>query len=214
MGFIGIGTIASAVITGICSLPNAPNQIILSPRNATKSAYLASQFDRVTVAGDNQEVIDRSGLVFLGLNKNFVEVASSLSFRPDQTVISFNGTVRGSIFANAVAPATDFARVIPLPAVAFRESMSLVHNHPLAIEIFDQLGSTIVTNSDEEFASLQAAGCAMGHFYKTLQTTGSWLQSKGIQSQAAAKLVSAQYKTYLSEVVDRIEKQGRGVDGL
>ena len=25
MGFIGIGTIASAVITGICSLPNAPN---------------------------------------------------------------------------------------------------------------------------------------------------------------------------------------------
>ena len=76
--------------------------------------------------------------------------------------------VRGETLANAVAPATDFARANPVPAAAFRESMTIVHNHPLAIEIFDQLGTTLVVNSDEEYATVQSAYCVMGHFYKTL----------------------------------------------
>ena len=46
------------------------------------------------------------------------------------------------------------------------------------------------SNSDEEFAALQAAGCVMGHFYKTLHTSGTWLQQHGVKSDAAARYVT------------------------
>ena len=139
---------------------------------------------------------------------------SKLKFREDHTVISVVAIHRGQVLKDTVAPATDIARVIPLPAVALRSGLSIVTDHPLAIQIFDQLGSTVVAKSDDEFAALQAAGCIMGHFYKTCQTSGAWLQSHGVESSAAAKYVTRIFKTILAEATDRAEKKEDGVAGF
>ena len=57
-GFIGIGTINSAVIRGLLSasaVQLAPNTITVSPRNAQRAAALAEQFPQhVKVASTNQ----------------------------------------------------------------------------------------------------------------------------------------------------------------
>lgn len=57
-GFIGIGTINSAVIRGLLSASTvqlAPNTITVSPRNAQRAAALAEQFPQhVKVASTNQ----------------------------------------------------------------------------------------------------------------------------------------------------------------
>ena len=82
---------------------------------------------------------------------------------------------RGKALADAVAPATDIARVIPLPAVAFRKGVTIVSDNKQAIRVFNELGSTVVSRSDDEFAALQAVTCVMGHFYETLNTSGEWL---------------------------------------
>ena len=44
MGFIGCGVIAAATVTGLCSGPNPPSKVWVSPRNTEKSAYLAQKF--------------------------------------------------------------------------------------------------------------------------------------------------------------------------
>ena len=54
----------------------------------------------------------------------------------------------------------------------------------------------------------------MGHFYKTMHTTGEWLQTHGVQSDAAARYVTGITKTYMAEAVHRAEDEGKGVEGF
>ena len=152
---MGCGTIGQAIIEGICSIQNPPKQIYVSPRNQEKATRLASKFDQVTLGKDNQEVIDKSKIIFLAvLSRDFLEIMKQLKFREDHTIISVVSIHRGQALRDAVAPATDIARVIPLPAVALRSGLSIVTDHALAIQIFDQLGSTVVAKTDDEFAAL------------------------------------------------------------
>ena len=57
IGVIGTGVIASAMVTGFCDW-ECEHEFVLSPRNAEKSAALAAKYPNVTVAKDNQDVLD------------------------------------------------------------------------------------------------------------------------------------------------------------
>ena len=67
LGFIGTGNISSDVITGICNSKISFKKITLSPRNKKKSRNLKKKFKKIYVAKTNQEVIDRSDWVFIGV---------------------------------------------------------------------------------------------------------------------------------------------------
>jgi pyrroline-5-carboxylate reductase len=59
LGFVGIGTINSAVIRGLCTAPNPPKRIIISPRSGSKAAALKAEYPAIIeIAGTNQEVVD------------------------------------------------------------------------------------------------------------------------------------------------------------
>ena len=64
LGFIGTGKIASSVITGICNSKIKFKQIIISPRNKTIANSLKRKFNKVTIAKNNQEIIDKSNWIF------------------------------------------------------------------------------------------------------------------------------------------------------
>lgn len=86
LGFLGCGTIASAVVRG---LAGKGHQITVSERSKAHSAMLAKAFGDVTAAG-NQAVIDASDVIFLGLLAETAEgILKELAFREDQRVISF-----------------------------------------------------------------------------------------------------------------------------
>jgi hypothetical protein len=69
IGFVGTGTITSAVITGLCSAEDACDlQITVSPRNQEKAAALRAKFPlQVTVAQSTQEVLDASDIVCIAV---------------------------------------------------------------------------------------------------------------------------------------------------
>ena len=60
LGFIGTGKIASSVIIGICNSKVRFKQIIVSPRNKKIANDLKRKFKKITIAKNNQEVIDLS----------------------------------------------------------------------------------------------------------------------------------------------------------
>ena len=72
LGFIGTGHIASAVIKGLLKDKERPFNIVVSPRNKDIALALSQQFSTVTVAGSNQEVLDRSDVVFIAVLPNIV----------------------------------------------------------------------------------------------------------------------------------------------
>ena len=68
VGFVGVGTMNSAIVRGLCTLETPPNAIVLSPRNAEKAAALQAEFPGlVTIAADNQAVADASDVIFIGV---------------------------------------------------------------------------------------------------------------------------------------------------
>ena len=67
LGFIGIGNISSDVVTGICNSKISFKKITLSPRNKKKSRNLKKKFNKIYIAKTNQEVIDKSDWIFIGV---------------------------------------------------------------------------------------------------------------------------------------------------
>jgi len=92
LGFIGTGRITTALVEGFCTTPDPPASIIVSPRNAEKATQLAVRFRHVTVAKDNQAIVDGCDCVFLALRPPMVSVLGEIRFRPEQRIISLMPT--------------------------------------------------------------------------------------------------------------------------
>jgi pyrroline-5-carboxylate reductase len=66
LGFIGTGTITSAVVEGFCTSGH-PCSILVSPRNEQKARSLEARFSQVHRAASNQEVLNRCEVAVLAL---------------------------------------------------------------------------------------------------------------------------------------------------
>jgi len=89
LGFVGTGTIASAVVRGLCTAAGAPvcRQLLLSPRSASRSAALAAEYPTCSVAATNQQVVDGAACVFICLRaQDAADELRSLRFRAGQTI--------------------------------------------------------------------------------------------------------------------------------
>ncbi|MEF2071854.1 pyrroline-5-carboxylate reductase [Consotaella aegiceratis] len=191
-GIIGVGAIASAIVTGLCREGDAPS-IVLSPRNARVAAGLAARFPTVSVAPDNQSVIDAATVAILAVRpQDAPEVLSTLRFRADQTVLSVIAAMSVATLASLVAPATDIVRSIPLPTVADRQGTTPIHPpHDGARSLFDRLGCTIEVADEAAFDALSAASSTVAAHFAYLQAVSGWLADHGLPEDQARRYVAS-----------------------
>ena len=109
LGFLGTGAITTAVVRGLCAAQadgGSAVRITLSPRNTERSEKLAREFDQVSVASDNQAVVDGSDTVFVAVRPVVAEdVLRPLRFRDDQAVVSLVSTLRIAELGPLIEPA-------------------------------------------------------------------------------------------------------------
>ena len=152
-GFVGCGTISSAVVRGLCTLDTPPRAVVVSPRNAEKAAALAAAFPNIVrVAASNQDVLDAATVIFLGLgtpsNPAATEEAiTALQFTSEHTIISLISTAKAESLekwcSTAARPAA-IVRAIPLPPVAHHAGACIIApKHPLTTEVFNALGTAV-----------------------------------------------------------------------
>ena len=67
VGFIGTGKIASSVITWICNSKISFKKILVSPRNRNIAQKLKRKFRKVSIAKNNQEIVNACNWVFLAV---------------------------------------------------------------------------------------------------------------------------------------------------
>jgi pyrroline-5-carboxylate reductase len=157
-GVLGVGAIGAAIVTGLCeNVDDAPN-VLLSPRNAEIAAGLAQRFATVDVAADNQAVVDGSRVVIVCVRPQVAQsVLAELRFPADRVVISAMAGVPVTALQRLVAPATEVARVIPLPSVARREGITPIHPpNDAAAALFDRLGETAEVADVNAFEAFSA----------------------------------------------------------
>ena len=126
LGVIGVGTIASAIVSGLC-WGDEPHDVLLSPRNPKMSAALAASCPGVRVAESNEALARESPVVLLSLRPSDAGVLRGLPFRKDASVISVMAGTSLSELGEIVGPVKDIARAIPLPSVAGRRGVTPVY---------------------------------------------------------------------------------------
>lgn len=208
IGIIGTGAIAEAVVIGLCTQSDPPEKILLSPRNKQRAKHLAERFSNVDIGSDNQTVVSRSDVIFLGIRPQVVgEVLQELTFIPDQTVLSFIAGVSIDQLRPLVCPAKEIVRMIPLPANARHEGPILMSppSEPIA-ELFKELGSLIQLEREDQLETFCATTGLMASYFGLLDQCTHWLTSKGIDESKAFDFVSALFKCLGETPVDTSEK--------
>ena len=143
-GVLGVGSIARAIVIGLCEGVDDPPRIVLSPRGAAVSAELAGRYPTVSVAADNQDVVDGADLVIVCLRRADAALLGDLTWRPDQVVVSAVAGVGVPQLTEWVTPATRVCRSVPMPPVADRAGLTAVHpSLAEARALFDRLGTTL-----------------------------------------------------------------------
>ncbi|MDK1492091.1 pyrroline-5-carboxylate reductase [Sinorhizobium sp. 7-81] len=187
IGFVGTGAITEAMVTGIAGSGLDVTEIVVSPRNAAIAARLASRFQSVRIAKDNQEVVDTADVLFLAVRPQIAEeVIRDLAFREGQRVVSVIAATDRPMLLTWIGEDVQLTQAIPLPFVADRQGVTAVYppNAEIA-SIFDALGSAVQCETRDEYDLLAVASALMGTYFGLLDRATGWLVDKGMAREKA-----------------------------
>ncbi len=195
-GFIGTGGITTAIVTGLCTADHCPESIWVSPRNSENAARLAKNFTAVQVAGSNQEVVDRSGLVVLAVLPQHKEaILGPLSYRSDQTIIHLLAGTPIDDVKPLVAPAVDIVRAVPLPCTAIHKGpIAIYPYHDRAAALFQPLGTVITLDREAQLETLSIITALMAPYYAFVEQVVSWAIGEGIQRDKGAAYTASMFE--------------------
>ena len=194
IGFLGVGTISEAMVRAMCDRPDAADVIYLSPRSRDRSERLATEFDACHRLGSNQEVIDASDIVVLGMRPQQVDEAlQGLTFREDQIVASLIAGTPPSGIASLVVPASRVCQLIPLPAIALHRGPLVVSPPiPEVLEALRGLGEVITVEDEARIRTLSCASAFMSTYYEMQNALIDWIVAQGIDEATASRYVRAE----------------------
>jgi len=194
-GIVGVGAIATAIVTGLCEPAHDAPRIVLSPRNAERAADLASRFPTVRAARSNQEVLDESSVVLLCIRpQDARSVLPGLRFSARHEIVSAMAGIQIAALRELVAPAQDLARVIPLPSVATREGATPVFPPTKAAKaLFDRLGTAITIPHERAFEATSASTATIAAHFAYLNAICRWLIAHGVSETAARQQVASTF---------------------
>jgi len=193
LGFIGTGKIASSVITGVCNSKISFNKILISPRNRSIAQKLRRKFRKVSIAKNNQEIVNSCNWVFLAVTpKVGKKIIPSLKFRSNQKVISFIATINLTQLKKAIGRKVKIVRAIPLPPISLRKGPIPICPPDKQIKsFFNKLGTTIEIKNEKSSKNFWATSGMMAPFYELLKVLSDWLVKRGIKRNEAQKYITS-----------------------
>jgi pyrroline-5-carboxylate reductase len=200
-GVLGIGSLASAIVTGLSDGVAEPPTVVVSPRNAETAARLADRYPSVSVATGNQEVVDAADVVVVTLRRADAEVLSELGWREDHVVVSAIAGVPLGRLTELVAPAGRVARAVPMLSVAIRSNRTPVHP-PIepALRLFEALGGAMPIEGGDEFEAIFTAMGTVAPFFEYLRILSDFLVGHGLAPADARQIVAGTFSGLLDGV--------------
>lgn len=192
IGFIGTGKISTALVEAICTSSLKDYRIFLSPRNKEKSIALEDKFAQVTRMNSNQDVLNKSDIVFVALKPDvYPDILAELEYSSDHILVSLIPYTSSEILRNLFKPAKSITRAIPLPAV-------ITHNCPIPVfspddkvlQIFSEIGNPIIVEDENQLHALWSLTGLITPYYDMLSELSKWASEKGVKKNIANKYVA------------------------
>ena len=186
IGFLGSGHITSSIIEGISKSKLKIKKIFISPRNKLISKKISKRFKKVTIAINNQQVIDRSNWVFLAVTPQVGnKILNKLKFNKNKKIISLISTINLEKLKKYTRNKNIF-RVIPLPFIGMRKGPIIICPKDNQLKnFFNYLGKVIELKNEKTSKAFWSTSSFMASFYFLLNQTSNWLTSKGIKKKDA-----------------------------
>lgn len=195
LGFVGTGVISAAVIEGICKAWANRYAIHVSPRSEATSRALAERHANVQRAATNEEVVEASEVVFLGMRpQQMREVVASLPFRDGQIVVSFIAGASVEALQALIPAKVRLCRVTPLPMIAELKGPVVLQPRIDEIhELLTPLGTLIEVESAEDMATLGIGSGLMSGFFTLALEAVDQLAEEGIPRDVGRKYIFSMF---------------------
>jgi len=212
IGFIGTGKITSSIIYGIFKSKLKNLKISVSPRNSSIANKLSKKFRSVEIRKDNQEVINRSDIIFLAVTPNVgLKILDKLRFTSSKKIISFISTIN---LANLkkLTKNKNITRAIPLPPIEIKKGPIVVcPPNKTAKSFFNHLGKVIEVRNEKVCNKFWSTSSLMAPFYELLKTSTDWLVRKGVEKSKATNYIT---ELFLGLSQDAVNKKSSGLKKL
>ena len=209
LGFIGTGKIASSVIVGIFNSKIKFKKIIISPRNKKIANYLKKKFSKISIAKNNQDVIDNSNWIFLAVTPTVgKKIIKYLKFRNNQTIISFISTITLPELKKMIKVKSDIIRAIPLPPISLKKGpVPIFPPNKKVRNFFNKIGSTIEIKNEKLSINFWSTSGMMASYYEILRVMSEWLVKKGIKRLDAQKYITTLFFALSEDAVVNSKKE-------
>ena len=203
LGFIGTGKITSSVVTGICRSKISFKKIILSPRNKNIAKKLKKKFRKVSIAKNNQEIVNSCNWVFLAVTPTVGnKIIKNLKFKSGQTIVSFISTMTLPQLKKAIKVKATIVRAIPLPPISLRKGpVPMFPPNKKVKNFFNKLGTTVEISNEKLSKNFWSTSGMMAPFYELLSTMSNWLVKRGVRRDKAQKYVTSLFVALSEDAV-------------
>ena len=208
LGFIGTGTIASSVITGIFKSKISFQKIFISPRNKKNSQKLKKKHNKVFIAENNQEIVDKCNWIFLSVTPDVGnKIIKELKFKSSQTIISFISTITLFQLKKAIKVNAKIVRAIPLPPISLKKGpVPICPPNKKVKAFFDKVGTTVEIKNEKSSINFWSISGMMAPFYQLLSSMTDWLVKKGVKRNNAQKYITSLFLALSQDAVVNSKK--------
>jgi pyrroline-5-carboxylate reductase len=212
LGFIGTGKISSSIIYGIFNSKLKVNKIYISSRNRNIAKKLAKKFREVKILKNNQEIIDKSSTIILGVTPNVGnKILPRLKFLKSKRIISLISTMDLRKIKK-ITKNKNIVRVIPLPPIEINKGPIIIcPPNKSAKNLFKYLGAVIEIKNEKLSYNFWSTSSIMAAYYEILNISSNWLVKKGIKKNIANNYIS---ELFLSLSQDAVNKKSQGFKKL
>jgi len=208
LGFIGTGKITYSVVTGVCRSKISFKKIMLSPRNRNIAKKLKRKFRKVSIAKNNQEIINSCNWIFLAVTPTVGQkIIRNLKFKSNQTIISFISTMTLPQLKKAIKVKATILRAIPLPPISLRKGpVPVFPPNNKVKKFFNKLGTTVEIRNEKLSKNFWSTSGMMAPFYELLSTMSNWLVKRGIKRDKAQQYITSLFVALSEDAVINSKK--------
>ncbi len=212
LGFIGTGKISSSIIYGIFKSKLKVKKIYISSRNTNIAKKLSSKFRVIKVLKDNQEIIDKSSIIFLGITPKVGDkILPKLKFSKKKKIISLISTINLEKLKR-YTKIKNIVRATPLPPIEIKKGPIIIYPpQKFAKNIFKHLGKVLEIRNEKLSYKFWSTASLMAAYYEILNTSSKWLIKKGINKKFADIYIA---ELFLALSQDASNKSSQGYKKL
>ena len=212
LGFIGTGKISSSIIYGIFNSKLKVKRIYISSRNKNIAKKLTKKFRQVKILNNNQEIINKSSTIILGITPNVGnKILPKLIFSKKKRIISLIATINLEKLKK-ITKNKNIVRATPLPPIEVNKGPIVIcPPNKNAKNLFKHLGTVIEIKNEKLSHKFWATASIMASFYEILNVSSNWLTKKGINKNTANDYI---VELFLSLSQDAVNKKSQGFKKL